>query len=70
MQFCLSGIMNLILVFRHSLLVFIALSWLQVRLFRAVKSQKHFCNFSWEDEYRLSTAWLHPFFPHPPLTNV
>ena len=70
MQFCLSGIMNLILIFRHSLLVFLALSWLQVRLFRAVKSPKFLCNFSWEDEYRLSKTWLHLFSPHPPLTNV
>ena len=69
-QFCLSDIMNLILIFRRSLLVFVALSWLQVRLCRAVKSPKLLCNFSSEAEYRLSTAWLHPFPPHPPLTNV
>jgi len=64
-QFFLAGIMNLILIFRHSLLVFIALSWFQVMLCRAVKSPKHPCNSSWEDAYRLSTAWLHPFPPTP-----
>ena len=69
-QFFLAGIMNLILIFRHSLLVFIALIWFQVMLCRAVKSPKHPCNSSWEDEYRLSTTWFHPFPPHPPLTNV
>jgi len=64
-QFCLSGMMNMILIFRYSLLVFIALSWLQVRPCRAVKLPKHPCNSSWEDEYRLSTAWIHPFPPTP-----
>jgi len=49
-HFCLSGIMNLILIFRRLLLVFIALSWLQVRLCRAVKSPKHLHDSSWEDE--------------------